>query len=238
MPEAIAQLTAAGLTYECFCTRREIQEAPSAPHAPQGAYPGTCRNLTDAERAAKRATRPPAVRLRSAVAEATVQDVLHGELHGRGGRLRAPAQRRRDRLQPGRGGGRCRAGHRPGGPRRRPAAFHAPAGILGIPAEYACSGICACAARAQRRRRPAGQAGRRRHARRPGAGRRDRRPGPGRAAGVPRPSGRPPGTGACRLRPRGPAARALGVARCAGSASGSRRPPRSERTAAARRLDS
>ena len=80
--ETIAQLTAAGLTYECFCTRREIQEAPSAPHAPQGAYPGTCRNLTDAERAAKRATRPPAVRLRSAVAEATVRDVLHGDYTG------------------------------------------------------------------------------------------------------------------------------------------------------------
>ncbi|MGO4807521.1 tRNA glutamyl-Q(34) synthetase GluQRS [Arthrobacter sp. 2MCAF15] len=79
---SIAQLAAAGLTYECYCTRREIQEAPSAPHAPQGAYPGTCRNLTDAERAAKRATRPPAVRLRSTVAEVTVQDVLHGGYTG------------------------------------------------------------------------------------------------------------------------------------------------------------
>jgi glutamyl-tRNA synthetase len=80
--DAIAQLAAAGLTYECFCTRREIQEAPSAPHAPLGAYPGTCRNLTGAEREAKRATRPPAVRLRSAVAELTVRDVLHGDYTG------------------------------------------------------------------------------------------------------------------------------------------------------------
>ena len=79
---AIAQLTAAGLTYECFCTRREIQEAPSAPHAPLGAYPGTCRNLSGAEREAKRAARPPAVRLRSAVAEVTVRDVLHGSYTG------------------------------------------------------------------------------------------------------------------------------------------------------------
>src|SRR6478735_9368229 len=39
--QAIARLEDAGLTYECFCTRREIQEAASAPHAPQGAYPGT-----------------------------------------------------------------------------------------------------------------------------------------------------------------------------------------------------
>jgi glutamyl-tRNA synthetase len=80
--EAITGLTAAGLTYECFCTRREIQEAPSAPHAPQGAYPGTCRNLSEAERAAKRAVRPAAVRLRSAVTTAAVQDVLHGSYTG------------------------------------------------------------------------------------------------------------------------------------------------------------
>jgi len=80
--EAIERLAASGLTYECFCTRREIQEAPSAPHAPQGAYPGTCRNLSEAERAGKRAVRPAAVRLRAAVAEATVRDVLHGSFTG------------------------------------------------------------------------------------------------------------------------------------------------------------
>jgi glutamyl-tRNA synthetase len=80
--DAIARLAAAGLTYECFCTRREIQEAPSAPHAPQGAYPGTCRDLSAAEREAKRAVRPAAVRLRSAVTEAAVHDVLHGGYTG------------------------------------------------------------------------------------------------------------------------------------------------------------
>jgi glutamyl-tRNA synthetase len=80
--KAIAKLGAEGLTYECFCTRREIQEAPSAPHAPQGAYPGTCRNLTPAEREQKRALRPAALRLRAAVATATVQDVLHGSYTG------------------------------------------------------------------------------------------------------------------------------------------------------------
>ncbi|MDN4643172.1 tRNA glutamyl-Q(34) synthetase GluQRS [Arthrobacter sp. PsM3] len=80
--EVIARLTAAGLTYECFCTRREIQEAPSAPHAPQGAYPGTCRELSAAEREARRAVRPAAIRLRSAVTEANVQDVLKGSYTG------------------------------------------------------------------------------------------------------------------------------------------------------------
>ena len=79
---AIDRLTAAGLTYECFCTRREIQEAPSAPHAPQGAYPGTCRSLSGAERASRRAVRPAAVRLRAAATSATVQDVLHGSFTG------------------------------------------------------------------------------------------------------------------------------------------------------------
>jgi glutamyl-tRNA synthetase len=79
---AIERLAAAGLTYECFCTRREIQEAPSAPHAPQGAYPGTCRNLPAAELGFRRSTRPAAIRLRSSVAEWTVEDVLHGAYTG------------------------------------------------------------------------------------------------------------------------------------------------------------
>jgi glutamyl-tRNA synthetase len=80
--DSIARLKEAGLTYECFCTRREIQEAPSAPHAPQGAYPGTCRNLDPAELAYKRSTRPAAIRLRADVTEYTVQDVLRGEYTG------------------------------------------------------------------------------------------------------------------------------------------------------------
>ena len=80
--EAIGRLQSAGLTYECFCTRREIQEAPSAPHAPQGAYPGTCRNLEPAELEYKRSTRPAAIRLRADVAEFTVRDVLHGAYTG------------------------------------------------------------------------------------------------------------------------------------------------------------
>ena len=50
--DAIAQLRAAGRVYECFCTRAEIRAAASAPHGPlpEGAYPGTCLRLTEAER--------------------------------------------------------------------------------------------------------------------------------------------------------------------------------------------
>jgi glutamyl-tRNA synthetase len=76
---AIDRLTAAGLTYECFCTRREIAQAASAPHGPMGAYPGTCRALTGRERTECRATgRPAALRLRSEVGEFAVVDDLHG----------------------------------------------------------------------------------------------------------------------------------------------------------------
>ncbi|AYF77139.1 tRNA glutamyl-Q(34) synthetase GluQRS [Nocardia yunnanensis] len=80
---ALARLTAAGLTYECFCTRREIQQAVTAPHGPLGAYPGTCRNLTERERRQRRdAGRPAALRLRADVTEFTVTDRLLGEYRG------------------------------------------------------------------------------------------------------------------------------------------------------------
>ncbi|OAK55586.1 tRNA glutamyl-Q(34) synthetase GluQRS [Rhodococcoides kyotonense] len=78
--DAIARLTASGMTYECFCTRREILEAASAPHAPDGAYPGTCRTLTAEERASK--TRPPALRLRADVTDFSIDDVVLGRFHG------------------------------------------------------------------------------------------------------------------------------------------------------------
>ncbi len=81
--QAIASLEKAGLTYECFCTRREIQQAASAPHAPDGAYPGTCRFLTaDQVAERRRAGRPPALRLRADVDSWTVRDELSGEFTG------------------------------------------------------------------------------------------------------------------------------------------------------------
>ncbi|WP_423919538.1 tRNA glutamyl-Q(34) synthetase GluQRS [Candidatus Poriferisodalis sp.] len=65
--DAIANLRQRGLTYECFCTRREIAEAVVAPHgpSPEGAYPGTCRRLTRSQLSQRRGEgRPPAIRLR------------------------------------------------------------------------------------------------------------------------------------------------------------------------------
>ena len=80
--DAIATLTARGLTYECFCTRREIAEAVAAPHGAQVLYPGTCRELTAGERAAKREARPGAVRLRTDGAMASFEDLVWGAQSG------------------------------------------------------------------------------------------------------------------------------------------------------------
>jgi glutamyl-tRNA synthetase len=72
-----------GLAYECYCSRKDILSAPRAPHAPEGAYPGTCRELTDTERTAIRKTgRPPALRLRADTGEYTVTDLVHGSYTG------------------------------------------------------------------------------------------------------------------------------------------------------------
>jgi len=80
--EAIAKLQAQGRVYECFCTRAEISDAPRAPHSPPGAYPGTCRNLSETERERRRRERPGALRLRAGVNEYTVHDALHGDYTG------------------------------------------------------------------------------------------------------------------------------------------------------------
>jgi glutamyl-tRNA synthetase len=68
--------------YPCFCTRREIAEAASAPNGTVGRYPGTCRNLTPAERAERGRHRSPALRLRADGAQQTIRDVRYGEVSG------------------------------------------------------------------------------------------------------------------------------------------------------------
>ena len=79
---AIARLGDAGLLYPCYCTRAEIREAASAPHGPlpEGAYPGTCRELSAAQRAEReRSGRPPALRLRAAGTVVAFSDRLLGD---------------------------------------------------------------------------------------------------------------------------------------------------------------
>lgn len=77
--DALARLP----VYECFCSRREIAEAASAPHADgHRPYPGTCRGLTDPERAARRAERSPAWRVDAGAARVTVRDRWAGAVEG------------------------------------------------------------------------------------------------------------------------------------------------------------
>ncbi|MGD0197422.1 MAG: tRNA glutamyl-Q(34) synthetase GluQRS [Solirubrobacteraceae bacterium] len=79
--EAFEQLRRAGRAYPCWCTRAEVRRAASAPHAQdrQGAYPGTCRELTAAQRAQReRSSRAKAWRLDACGAIVEFEDLLHG----------------------------------------------------------------------------------------------------------------------------------------------------------------
>ncbi|HET7478175.1 MAG TPA: tRNA glutamyl-Q(34) synthetase GluQRS [Rubrobacteraceae bacterium] len=79
--DAIARLEADGLLYPCYCTRAEIRASASAPHGISAGdrYPGTCRELTAAQRAKREAAgRPPALRVRSNEARVSFEDRLLG----------------------------------------------------------------------------------------------------------------------------------------------------------------
>ncbi|GAB3944346.1 tRNA glutamyl-Q(34) synthetase GluQRS [Corynebacterium tapiri] len=78
------ELSARGLTYECYCTRRDIQQAASAPHSAPGSYPGTCRSLSESEREQRRAEvaaqgRAPSLRLRVDAPVHRILDYYAGE---------------------------------------------------------------------------------------------------------------------------------------------------------------
>jgi glutamyl-Q tRNA(Asp) synthetase len=90
---ALHRLEALGVTYPCFCTRKEIEEeiarAGHAPHGPDGAlYPGTCRHLPAAERSARQAAGEAfAIRLDVARASAIASAIagpLSWQDHGAG----------------------------------------------------------------------------------------------------------------------------------------------------------
>lgn len=76
--DAVASLP----TYECFCTRREIAEAASAPHDGYRAYPGTCRRLSPRRRDELRAERSPAIRVDVEGARFVIEDVNVGRVEG------------------------------------------------------------------------------------------------------------------------------------------------------------
>jgi glutamyl-Q tRNA(Asp) synthetase len=86
---ALERLNSLGVLYPCFCTRKEIEAeialAASAPHGPEGAlYPGTCRTLSQGERACRIAEgRAYALRLDTAKA-AVIAGPLRFEEWGAG----------------------------------------------------------------------------------------------------------------------------------------------------------
>lgn len=72
-----ARLEALGLLYPCYCTRSQLHSV-NAPHLSDGTYvyPGTCRDLTPAQRAAF--SRSPAWRVRVPDRVWTVEDRVQG----------------------------------------------------------------------------------------------------------------------------------------------------------------
>ncbi|MBK8158526.1 MAG: tRNA glutamyl-Q(34) synthetase GluQRS [Rhodospirillaceae bacterium] len=79
---ALAQLTALGVIYPCFCSRKDIAAASAAPHGQAHSdsggplYPGTCRSLSPDEAAARQAAGAPfALRLDVARARALCGDL-------------------------------------------------------------------------------------------------------------------------------------------------------------------
>jgi glutamyl-tRNA synthetase len=69
--------------YECYCSRREVAESARAPHGDgYRPYPGTCRDLTEVERAERRAERPAALRVRASGVTWTGTDELYGPVTG------------------------------------------------------------------------------------------------------------------------------------------------------------
>lgn len=80
--EAIEHLTGQGHVYECFCSRREIAAAASAPNGPQDeglVYPGTCRAAREEWKAERRRNRTPALRFRVPDRTLSFVDLLQGE---------------------------------------------------------------------------------------------------------------------------------------------------------------
>ena len=83
--DAITRLVSKGLTYPCYCTRREIADAAAAPNNPypSDGYPGTCRDLDGRRRSEFEATgRPPALRLHSEANRVDFIDEVVGPVSG------------------------------------------------------------------------------------------------------------------------------------------------------------
>ena len=79
--DALEHLKAQDRVYPCFCSRREIREAASAPHGDdqRAMYPGTCRALSAGEATARiEAGEAYALRLRADRAQVDITDERYG----------------------------------------------------------------------------------------------------------------------------------------------------------------
>ena len=80
---ALARLRMRGLLYPCYCTRAELARIASAPQGSDepSRYPGTCRDLSDTERARREAVgRRPALRFRAPDTPITFIDRVVGRV--------------------------------------------------------------------------------------------------------------------------------------------------------------
>lgn len=82
---ALDRLKALGVTYPCYCTRREIEaeltQLAHAPHGPEGPlYPGTCRDLSTRPLDREPAWRLDFKKAAALVGPLTFQDQRHGRV--------------------------------------------------------------------------------------------------------------------------------------------------------------
>jgi glutamyl-tRNA synthetase len=75
--DALKRLEEAGYLFECYCSRKDIQQAASAPHGPAGTvYPGTCRDGTVKDQGSL----PPVWRFRVQPGTMSFVDRLYGRV--------------------------------------------------------------------------------------------------------------------------------------------------------------
>ncbi len=81
--DVLSQLVSQDLVYPCFCSRREIREAASAPHRSHAGphYPGTCADLSSAQRSERAQTRSAALRIRGDENGRGFSDLVLGDQH-------------------------------------------------------------------------------------------------------------------------------------------------------------
>ena len=62
--ESLEFLKERDLIYPCYCSRKDIQQAASAPHNSPGVYPGLCRDLSNEQQAERVLRKSPALRFK------------------------------------------------------------------------------------------------------------------------------------------------------------------------------